>query len=476
MVIENKTNIHNLMFEKSVLSVLMINSGSFEIVSGLLSERSFYAERHKCIFRAIKSLAEQGKPTTEGFVDGVMRNDPDTYRLMGGEEYIAEIYCNSFSDAHNLEYYVSELNRLADHREVEAIAKSMIEVANDINQVDVFSAAESLMTKSDNSVGGKKTSFEAKDALMSLQKKMLEKSELKYNSSQCVGVRFGIKSLDEKIGTIEAGHFCIIAGREGSGKSTLAQNMAVTNMLNYNKSGLFISAEMDKETLMARILSAYGNIPFRAIQRGELYDGMFEQIASASIVIDQFKLIIEEKQMPTLSEIRSYIRKAKRKYPDLGFVVVDYLGLIKDPSQRERRLEMDAISRNLKAMGKEFNVPMIVLAQLNRENVKVNREPRSSDLKESGQIEADADQIVLVHPVIENEEPTGMTKLIVSKNRHGEKGSVHVKNRLDICRFQDVKQFTDENEEMLIEEWNRVHAELESLKENDERNYVECGG
>ena len=440
MVIEKATKIHNLMFEKSVLSVLMINSGSYEIVASLLSERSFYAERHKAIYRAIKSLTEQGKPTTEGFVDGFMRNDPETYKLMGGEEYIAEIYCNSFSDAQNLEYYVSELNRLADHREVEEIAKNMIGVANDINQVDVFSAAESLMTKSNNSIGGKKTSFEAKEALISLQEKMMKKAELSYNSNSCVGVRFGIPSLDDKIGTIEAGHFCIIAGREGSGKSTLAQNMAVTNMIQYGKSCLFISAEMDKETLMARILSAFGNIPFRAIQRGEVYDGMFEQIASASQVIDNFKLVIEEKQMPTLSEIRSYIRKAKRKFPDLGLVVVDYLGLIKDPSQRERRLEMDAISRNLKAMGKEFDVPMVVLAQLNRENVKVNREPRSSDLKESGQIEADADQIVLVHPEIENEEPTGTTKLIVSKNRHGEKGFSRVRNRLDVCRFVDIEQ------------------------------------
>ena len=443
MVINNTTRIHNMQFEKSVLSILMVSTGAYENVASLLSERSFYAERHKTIYRVIKSLVEQGKPATEGFVDWLMRNDPETYKLMGGEEYLFEIYSDSFSDAHNLEYYVSELNRLADHRDVEEIAKKMIGVANDVTQVDVFSSAEALMVANSNTTGGKKTSFEASEALKALHEKMIYKAELKYNSDDCVGVRFGIPSLDDKIGTVEAGHFCIIAGREGSGKSTLAQNLAVTNMLKYGKSGLFISAEMDKETLMARILSAYGNIPFRAIQRGEIYDGMFEQIASATVAIDKFRLIIEEKQMPTLSEIRSYIRKAKRKYPDLGFVVVDYIGLIKDPSQRDRRLEVDSISRNLKAMGKEFEVPMIVLAQLNRENVKTNREPKSSDLKESGQLEADCDQIVLVHPEVENEEPTGTTKLIISKNRHGEKGSSRVMNRLDVCRFVDIKQGED---------------------------------
>ena len=439
-MVSNETKIYNMQFEKSVLSILMISSGAYEIVAGSLSERSFYAERHKYIFKAIKLLAEQGKPSTEGFLEEYLSNDPDAFKMMGGEEYLMDIMRDSFNDAHNVEFYVSELNRLADHREVELIGRNIASIAKDTTKVDIFSEAESLLVKSECTTGVKKTSFTAEESLKALQEKMLHKSTLMYNGDESVGVRFGIKSLDEKIGSIEAGHFCIIAGREGSGKSTLAQQLAITNMFQYKKSGLFISAEMDKETLMARILSAFGKIPFRAIQRGEIYDGMFEAIASVSSTIDSFKLIIEEKQMPTLSEIRSYIRKAKRKYPDLGFVIVDYIGLIKDPSQRERRLEMDSISRNLKAMGKEFNVPMIVLAQLNRENVKVQREPRSSDLKESGQLEADCDQIVLVHPEMENEEPTGTTKLIVSKNRHGEKGSVRVKNRLDICQFKDVQQ------------------------------------
>lgn len=439
-MVSEKTNIHNLQFEKSVLCILMTVRNTYEIVAGSLSERCFYAERHKTIYKAIKTLSEQNKPTTEGFVIGYLSSNEDLLKSVGGEEYIAEIYCDAFSDAHNLEFYVSELHKIADHREVEAIARQMIQIANDTTQVDVFSAAESILVKGDGTVGVKKTSFDAKEALIALQEKMLKKSEMTYGGDECIGVRTGIPQLDDKIGTIEAGHFCIIAGREGSGKSTLAQNIAIMNMLRYGKSGLFVSAEMDKETLMGRILSAYAQIPIRNIMRGEIYDGIFEKVASAAHVIDGFKLIIEEKQMPTLAEIRSYIRKAKRKYPDLGFVVVDYIGLIKDPSQRDRRLEMDSVSRNLKAMGKEFDVPMIVLAQLNRENVKVQREPRSSDLKESGQLEADSDQIILVHPEMEGEEPTGTTKLIVSKNRHGEKGSVRVKNRLDICKFVAIEQ------------------------------------
>uniref|UniRef100_A0AAU8KWA7 DNA 5'-3' helicase n=2 Tax=unclassified bacterial viruses TaxID=12333 RepID=A0AAU8KWA7_9VIRU len=434
------TKLFNLQFEQTVLCTLILNSNSFEIASGLLSERCFYADRHKYLFNAIKSLAEQGKPYTEGFIEEYLSADKETFKLMGGEEYLIDICRNAFSDTFNFEFYISELIKLADHRDVESIGKKIIEVANDTNQVDVFSSAESLLIKTDGSTSVNKTSFDAAESMDSLIKRMMEKSEQKYGGDDSYGVKFGIPSLDEKIGSIDAGHFCIIAGREGSGKSTLAQILSITSMLRYGKSCLFISAEMDKETLIARILSSYSQIPFKNIQRGIIYDGMFEQLTQAKSVIDKFKLIIEEKQMPTISEIRSYIRKAKRRYPDLGLVIVDYIGLIKDPSQKDRRLEMDSISRNLKAMGKEFNTPMVVLAQLNRENVKVNREPRSSDLKESGQLEADCDQIILVHPEVQNEEPTGTTKLIVSKNRHGEKGSVRVKNRLDICKFVDVAQ------------------------------------
>lgn len=434
------SKIHNMQFEQTVLCSLMSTQGAYETVSTAISERTFYAERHKLIFGAIKSQVDQGKPCTEGFVNDLLSKDEDAYKTMGGEEYLIRVITDALHDSFNIEFYVSELNRLADHRDVESISKQMLDLANDTSKVDVFSEAESLLVKSDNIASAKKTSFDAKESMQALIERMSDKAKQTYGGDDSYGVRFGLPSLDEKIGSIDAGHFCIIAGREGSGKSTLAQILAVTNMLRYGKSCLFISAEMDKETLMARMLSAYSKVPFKNIQRGIVYDGMFEEIASATQVIDNFKLIIEEKQMPTISDIRSYIRRAKRRYPDLGLVVVDYIGLIKDPAQRERRLEMDSISRNLKAMGKEFSVPMIVLAQLNRENVKVNREPKSSDLKESGQLEADCDQIILVHPVVENEEPTGTTKLIVSKNRHGEKGFSMVKNRLDICKFVDIAQ------------------------------------
>ncbi|MEG0132006.1 MAG: DnaB-like helicase C-terminal domain-containing protein, partial [Acinetobacter sp.] len=124
----------------------------------------------------------------------------------------------------------------------------------------------------------------------------------------------------------------------------------------------------------------------------------------------------------------------------LGCIIVDYLQLVRDPSKKDRYQEVSSISRDLKAMAKEFDCPVIALAQLNRESEKGKR-PKASDLKESGQIEQDADQILLAHPILnaDDEMPSGVTEIIVAKNRHGKKGVVRVLDRLDICRFASIR-------------------------------------
>ena len=140
-----------------------------------------------------------------------------------------------------------------------------------------------------------------------------------------------------------------------------------------------------------------------------------------------------------IAEIHSYARKTKRKYKQLNYIIIDYLQLVQDPSKKDRYQEVSSISRDLKALAKEFNCPVIALAQLNRESEKGKR-PKASDLKESGQIEQDADQIILAHPILNSEDelPSGITEIIVAKNRHGKRGVVRVMDRLDICRFVGI--------------------------------------
>ena len=209
-----------------------------------------------------------------------------------------------------------------------------------------------------------------------------------------------------------------------------------------NKGVLFVSAEMDKETLANRMISALSLIPYDELHNARMSSGVLNDFTNAQAAYAKLPIWIEPKQKPTLSEVRTYVRKAERRFKKIGLgcIVIDYLQLLRNPSQRDRIQEVASISRELKSMAKEFECPVIALVQLNRDADKGSR-PKSSDIKESGQIEQDADQIVLLHPKLQTEDlmPTGITEVLVTKNRHGKRGIVLVQDQLDICRFASVQ-------------------------------------
>ncbi|WP_000302373.1 DnaB-like helicase C-terminal domain-containing protein, partial [Acinetobacter baumannii] len=153
-------------------------------------------------------------------------------------------------------------------------------------------------------------------------------------------------------------------------------------------------------------------------------------------------------QKPSISEVRAYARRAKRRFAKagtkLGCIIVDYLQLVRDPSKKDRFQEVGSISRELKSMAKEFECPVVALVQLNRESEK-GKKPKASDIKESGQIEQDADQIILVNPLTDDKtlQPLGVTELIIAKNRHGKRGAVRVQEHLDMCRFKAIQELEE---------------------------------
>ena len=430
------SEIHNLAIEQCVLAALMTVKNSLETVMGDLSENCFYATKHQAIYKAIVDLANENKPYDILFVDQKLS---EKQSAVGDNttDYLMTIMADTPSSFYNLESYVAELNKLKSHREVEFIGQQIAQKAKDLSLPNIHLEAENLLSGSTDEKA-EKTNFTFQEGIEKSIKRMIAKSEARANK-QYTGVKFNIPHLDNLLGSIESGHFCVIGGRPGSGKSTLAQMLMIQVTRQYNKPVLFISAEMDTETLTNRCMSALSRIPYNNIHNGELYDGMFEQYTDAKERFQNLPIIIEEKQKPTIAEVHSYARKAKRKYKALGCIIVDYLGLVRDPSKKDRIQEVSSISRDLKAMAKEFDCPVIALAQLNRESEK-KAQPTASDLKDSGQIEQDADQIIMVNPVASkaNEAPTGITELIVAKNRHGKKGVVRVMDRLDICRFMGV--------------------------------------
>ncbi|WP_347460886.1 DnaB-like helicase C-terminal domain-containing protein [Acinetobacter sp. ANC 7454] len=432
------TEIYNNAIEQCVLAALMTVQNSLETVMNDLSEDCFYATRHQEIYKAIIDLSNANKPYDVVFVEQKL-NEKQTFVGETASDYLLTLMADAPSSFYNLESYVAELNILKAHREAEEIGKRITMKARDLSIPDIHQEVENIVSQSNASDKVEKSSFTFEEALKRAGEQLIQKAEAKANK-QYSGVKFNLAHLDNLVGTIQKGHFCVIGGRPGSGKSTLAQMVSIQTAMQFKEAVLVISAEMDVETFTNRCISALTSIPFENIHNAELYDGMMQQFAEAQQRFAKLPIHIEDKQKPTIAEIHAYARKAKRLYKNLGCMIVDYLQLVRDPTKKDRYQEVSSISRDLKAMAKEFDCPVIALAQLNRESEKGKR-PKASDLKESGQIEQDADQILLVHPILnsEDEMPSGITEIIVAKNRHGKKGVVRVMDRLDICRFASVR-------------------------------------
>ena len=430
------SNIHNISIEQCVLAALMTVQNSYETVMGDLTTDCFYANKHQDIYKAIVSLADKNKLYDVLMVEQQL-NQENT--LFDATEYLKQLMAEAASSFYNLESYVAELVKFKNHREVEVMGRSIQEVAKDLSVTDIHNAAENILSQGSTSDKAEKTSFTFEEAVKRSGEQLIQKAQAKA-TKQFVGVKFNLPHLDNLVGTIQKGHFCVIGGRPGSGKSTLAQMVAIQTAMQFQEAVLVVSAEMDVETFTNRCISAVSQIPFSHIHNAEL-ENETHLFVDAQERLGKLKIHVEDKQKPTISEIHSYARKAKRNYKKLGCIIVDYLQLVRDPSKKDRYQEVSSISRDLKAMAKEFDCPVIALAQLNRESEKGKR-PKPSDLKESGQIEQDADQILLVHPVVNpnDDEPTGITEIIVGKNRHGKKGIARVADRLDICRFVGIQE------------------------------------
>ncbi|MCH7381396.1 replicative DNA helicase [Acinetobacter higginsii] len=432
------SNLQNIAMEQAVLTALMTTAQSLDTIGSDLTEGCFFASRHKQIYMAICELSSENKPYDVVFVADKL-NSAGLLEISGGEEYLLKMMAEAPSSYYNAEEYIAHLRKLHSHRQVVEIGKRIAAMALDTSNPDVFAEAENILGQVETYEQDVGASF--KESLNSALEQMIEKSEAR-NKGEFTGVKFNLPHLDHLVGTIQKGHFCVVGGRPGTGKSTLAQMLSLDTAYSYGEGVLFVSAEMDKETLANRMFSAISFIPYNNLHNAELYDGMLGEYAKYKECYQNLPIHIEPKQKPTIGEVRAYARRAKRKFKKLGCIVVDYLQLLRDPSKsKDRFQEVSSISRELKSMAKEFECPVIALVQLNRESEKGNKPPKASDIKESGQIEQDADQIILVHPVMEkdNVTPSGCTDLIVVKNRHGKKGTIRVRNRLDTCRFACIE-------------------------------------
>ncbi|RZG73342.1 DNA helicase, partial [Acinetobacter sp. WCHAc060033] len=208
------SQIHNIPMEQAVLTALMTVAESYETVANDVDVDCFFPERHKQIFNAIQELAHENKPYDLVMVEQQL-NQKNVLHLMGGSEYLAQMTSEAPSSFYNLETYVAELNKFKSHREVEKIGYSISEIAKDLTIPDVHIAAETILDGSTGSDKAEKTSFTFEEALVLSGKQLIAKAEAKAHKTFS-GVQFNLKSVDDLVGTIQKGHFCVVGGRPGS--------------------------------------------------------------------------------------------------------------------------------------------------------------------------------------------------------------------------------------------------------------------
>src|SRR5579875_686496 len=386
---------HSIEAEQSVLGGLMLATEAWDRVADRITEEDFYRREHRLIFRAIRELAEQGQPC-DAVTLGEWFERHGECTTIGGAAYLAELAnaTQIAGDGFNPEgRRTPEILEAAEQR--------------------VFRIAEA-------GARGRKQVVPMREALSEAVRQLADRYA---NRGQLTGLTTGFADLDNLTSGLQRGDLVIVAGRPSMGKTAFALNVAEAVALRAKLPVLIFSMEMSASQLAFRLISSLGRINQKDLRSGELAEEEWPRVTQASSLLSESKIFIDDTPALSPGELRSRARRMMREH-GLGLVVIDYLQLMQVPGNKENRAtEISEISRNLKAMAKELDVPVIALSQLNRALEQRNdKRPVMSDLRESGAIEQDADLILFIYrDEVYNKESNhkGIAEIIIGKQRNG---------------------------------------------------------
>lgn len=438
--------IHNLQIEQAVLAALMTVAESYAQVESLLNEQDFHATRHKLIFNAIVDLDNKNSPYDAVLVNQwlEMRNYGEA---SGGEKYLMQLMSDAPSSFYNLVSYAEKLKDLTTCRKVEAEAQKVIQNARSltVSRGDLVLNAQTAFAEI-STEQSTESLFHIHDAATNTFLEISRKMEAMIAGEALIkGIQTGIYDLDKKLGDIEPGCLMVVAARPAMGKTTMMQLISNHVAIIQKKPVLIMSGEMPKEQIAMRLCCAMAPADIGLVRNSPhlLPKEEFTAYTSAVVMLQNVPMQINDTSRPSIANIRESIRKVKHQYGSVGVVLVDYLQIMKTTKQFAREdLKIAYFTGELKAMAKEFNCVVVILSQLNRELEKrPNKRPMMSDLRESGAIEQDADQIVFLYrDEIYNKESQfrGIAEAIIGKNRHGEVGTAYMHSQLKYCQFTNL--------------------------------------
>lgn len=417
----DKTIPHNIDAEQSVLGSMFLTKKALQKALEGLSSEDFYLDSHSKIFECIKTIDDKKIPVDLTTVTEEL-NNRNWLEQVGNVDYIAEMVNNVPTTANIDEYIkiVSEkalLRKLID--EATSIVKASYTVGSDLGDF-LYNAQKKI---ADVSQGLKTSEFKTiQDVLVKTQSDL---ETLAANKSDITGIPTGFYDLDKITSGFQPHQLLIIAARPGMGKTAFALNMATNIAIQSKKSVAIFNMEMGAEQLATRMLSSVGQIEGSKLKTGNLEHNDWKKINEAISRLSNTRLFIDDNAGQTVADIRAKCRRLKNSPTGLDIVIIDYLTLITSAgrsgvSGQNRQQEVSDISRALKTMAMELEIPVIALSQLSRGIEQRKDKPVLSDLRESGAIEQDADMVAFIHcSEEEKSKEDRLTELVIRKHRNG---------------------------------------------------------
>lgn len=432
----------DIVAEKSLLGAIMIQDEVLPEILTILKPRDFYEKRHDVIFNAMQNLYDQHKPIDLLTLTAELKATK-SLKEIGGAQYLTEL-SNFVPAASHAKAYAEIVEKASVRRR---LIKAGTEIANkayeENAEVDslIGAAEQDLFEVSDKIV---KSDYVAMDELLADAFDRIE--DLHKNKGALRGLKTGFRDIDKKTAGFQKGDLIIVGARPAMGKTTFAQNLAYNIASINNKGVLFFSMEMAANEIIDRMISDVSGVDNWKMRTGNLSDEEFQKIGEALSEMDEIPIYIDDTSSMTIMELRNKARRAMHDH-DIGIVIVDYLQLIQgsDRYKGQRVQEVTEISRGLKILARELEIPVVALAQLSR-NVTGRDDPRPvlSDLRDSGSIEQDADLVMFLHRPDyyrqndDNYEETHITELLIAKHRHGAVGKVELYFHPELLRFMSI--------------------------------------
>ncbi len=428
--------------EMCILGIAFLDKYLLDKICESLNVDMFYDERNKYLFEAINDLHNEDIPLDSNVLKDELEKKKKL-KLVGGVEYISEVVDSVISSA-NLDHYIDEVKENATRRN---LINSATEIINDAyDNEDINSLIDDAERNILNVVKARTVSdfVPIHEILRRAQEKL---EALAKNKKAITGVETGFYDFDKITTGFQGGELIILAARPGMGKTALALNMATYAATTTKKAVAIFNLEMSAEMLVNRMISAIGGIDAYKLQTGQMQERDWKRYNEAMSQLADTNMYIEDNAGVTCAEIRAKCRRLANSKDGLGLVVIDYLQLVSSGNKRieSRQVEVSEISRSLKTMALELDVPVIALSQLSRSAEKrESNMPMLADLRESGSLEQDADMVLFINrkdyydAKKDQKEKIVPAELVIAKHRKGSLGTIDLMFELNMSAFRNV--------------------------------------